>query len=98
MTGTTLTRHKTKIVATIGPASDSPEMLVRLIQAGLDIARLNFSHGDFSGHAERVARTRVSQQRVDVLLERQRRDYGRSAGTQDAARHDRPGTDRARAR
>ena len=37
--------HKTKIVATIGPASESPEMLVRLIRAGMDVARLNFSHG-----------------------------------------------------
>jgi pyruvate kinase len=43
--------HKTKIVATIGPASESPEMLERLIRAGLNIARLNFSHGDFAGHA-----------------------------------------------
>ena len=47
-------KHKTKIVATIGPASDSPEMLRRLISAGLNVARLNFSHGDFSHHAERV--------------------------------------------
>lgn len=46
--------HKTKIVATIGPASESPEMLKKLIQAGLGIARLNFSHGDFSRHGERV--------------------------------------------
>ena len=47
----TLPSHKTKIVATIGPASESPEMLERLIRAGLDVARLNFSHGDFAGHA-----------------------------------------------
>jgi pyruvate kinase len=52
----TLPKNKTKIVATIGPACDSPEMLERLIRAGLNIARLNFSHGDFSGHAERIAR------------------------------------------
>ena len=38
--------NKTKIVATIGPASDSSEMLKRLIRAGLNVARLNFSHGD----------------------------------------------------
>jgi pyruvate kinase len=73
VTGTTLTRHKTKIVATIGPASDSPEMLVRLIQAGLDIARLNFSHGDFSGHAERVARIReaatAAGRRVTIMAD-----------------------------
>ena len=50
--------HKTKIVATIGPASESPEMLVRLIRAGLNVARLNFSHGDFSKHGEVVRRIR----------------------------------------
>src|SRR5436190_19394092 len=50
--------HKTKIVATIGPASESSEVLVRLIQAGLNVARLNFSHGDFSKHAEVVRRIR----------------------------------------
>jgi pyruvate kinase len=53
--------HKTKIVATIGPASESPEMLERLIRAGLNIARLNFSHGDFSGHADRIARIRAAE-------------------------------------
>src|SRR5512137_1229147 len=53
--------HKTKIVATIGPASESPEMLERLIRAGLNVARLNFSHGDFTGHAERIARIRVAE-------------------------------------
>ena len=58
----TLPNHKTKIVATIGPASESPEMLERLIRAGLNIARLNFSHGDFAGHAERIARIRAAEQ------------------------------------
>ena len=57
----TLPAHKTKIVATIGPASESPEMLERLIRAGLSIARLNFSHGEFSGHAERIARIRAAE-------------------------------------
>jgi len=56
----TLPDHKTKIVATIGPASESPEMLERLIRAGLDIARLNFSHGDFASHAGRIARIRAA--------------------------------------
>jgi pyruvate kinase len=53
--------HKTKIVATIGPASESPDMLERLIRAGMNIARLNFSHGDFSGHAERIAGIRAAE-------------------------------------
>src|SRR3954469_5545570 len=56
-----LPTHKTKIVATIGPASESPEMLERLIRAGLNIARLNFSHGDFSDHAERIRRIRLAE-------------------------------------
>lgn len=52
--------HKTKIVATIGPASESPEMLARLIRAGLNVARLNFSHGEFSKHGEVVKRIRAA--------------------------------------
>ncbi len=55
-----LPNHKTKIVATIGPASESPEMLERLIRAGLNVARLNFSHGDFAGHAEVITRIRAA--------------------------------------
>jgi pyruvate kinase len=57
----TLPDHKTKIVATIGPASEPPEMLERLIRAGVSVARLNFSHGDFAGHAERIARIRAAE-------------------------------------
>ncbi len=53
-----LPRNKTKIVATIGPASETPEMLERLIRAGLNVARLNFSHGDLADHAERIKRIR----------------------------------------
>jgi len=40
-----MTLRRTKIVATLGPASSSPEVLERLIVAGIDVARLNFSHG-----------------------------------------------------
>jgi pyruvate kinase len=50
--------NKTKIVATIGPASETSEMLERLIRAGLNVARLNFSHGDLADHAERIKRIR----------------------------------------
>jgi pyruvate kinase len=53
-----LPAHKTKIVATIGPASESPEMLARLIRAGMNVARLNFSHGNLSKHAEVIRRIR----------------------------------------
>ena len=44
--------RRTKIVATIGPASSSPEMIRQLIEAGMDVARLNFSHGKYEDHAE----------------------------------------------
>jgi pyruvate kinase len=53
-----LPAHKTKIVATIGPASESPEMLARLIRAGLNVARLNFSHGTPANHGEVIRRIR----------------------------------------
>ena len=52
-----LTR-RTKIVATIGPATESPERIRELIQAGATTFRLNFSHGDHSEHAERMATIR----------------------------------------
>jgi len=45
---------KTKIVATIGPATTSEEMLSKLLKAGLDVIRLNFSHGDFKEHQIKV--------------------------------------------
>ena len=45
-----LEHRRTKIVCTIGPSTSSPEMLRRLIEAGMNVARLNFSHGDHEGH------------------------------------------------
>jgi pyruvate kinase len=50
--------RRTKIVATIGPASRDPEVLVRMVEAGMDVARLNFSHGDAETHAETARRVR----------------------------------------
>ena len=44
--------RRTKIVATIGPASRDPEILARMVEAGMDVARLNFSHGSADEHAE----------------------------------------------
>ncbi|MGV3532982.1 MAG: pyruvate kinase [Chthoniobacteraceae bacterium] len=61
---TVLPANKTKIVATIGPASESPEMLERLIRAGLNVARLNFSHGEFAKHAEVIERLRTAARKV----------------------------------
>jgi pyruvate kinase len=65
--------HKTKIVATIGPASESPEMLEALLRAGLNVARLNFSHGELSEHRERIRRLRAAEMatglRVAILAD-----------------------------
>ena len=56
--------RRTKIVATIGPASRDPEVLVRLVEAGLDVARLNFSHGSAAEHEEVADRVRVASNRA----------------------------------
>jgi pyruvate kinase len=56
--------RRTKIVATIGPASREPETLVQMIEAGMDVARLNFSHGTRREHAETIERIRSAAGRV----------------------------------
>lgn len=56
---------KTKIVATIGPASDSYEMLCALIDNGLDVMRLNFSHGSHAEHKVRIETMRKASQLKD---------------------------------
>ena len=65
--------RKTKIVCTIGPASESEEMLEKLIKAGMNVARLNFSHGDHAEHKARIDRIREVSQRlgktVAILLD-----------------------------
>ena len=50
--------RRTKIVATIGPASGDPETLLRMVEAGMDVARVNYSHGTLEEHAETVTRVR----------------------------------------
>ena len=58
-------RRRTKIVATIGPASRSVDAMTELIRAGADVFRLNFSHGTREDHAENVARAREAAERAD---------------------------------
>ncbi|RQW90100.1 MAG: pyruvate kinase [Geobacter sp.] len=53
-----LPNHKTKIVCTIGPASESIEVMKKMLVAGMNVARLNFSHGDFSGHQQIIKNLR----------------------------------------
>jgi pyruvate kinase len=65
--------HKTKIICTIGPASESLEVLERMIQAGMDVARLNFSHGDYDRHRRIIGNIRAAAKaagrRVAILAD-----------------------------
>lgn len=45
---------KTKVVCTIGPVSENKEMLTKLVNEGMNVARLNFSHGDYEEHGNRI--------------------------------------------
>ena len=58
--------RKTKIVCTIGPACDTYEVLAGLCKAGMNVARLNFSHGDYADHQRRI--DRIKQVRTDLGL------------------------------
>lgn len=64
---------KTKIVCTIGPASESVDYLVKMINAGMNVARLNFSHGDFEEHGQRIKNIReaskITGKMVGILLD-----------------------------
>ncbi len=56
--------RRTKIVATIGPASTDPEVLLKMVNAGMDVARLNFSHGTHELHAETARLVREASERA----------------------------------
>lgn len=60
--------RKTKIVCTIGPVSESLDMFKKLINAGMNVARLNFSHGDFEEHGARIANARKASQELGKNL------------------------------
>ncbi|KMK94057.1 pyruvate kinase [Rossellomorea marisflavi] len=65
--------RKTKIVCTIGPASESVEKLSQLIDAGMNVTRLNFSHGDFEEHGQRIINIREAATKagknIGILLD-----------------------------
>jgi pyruvate kinase len=58
-------RRRTKIIATLGPASSTTEVITRLFQTGADVFRLNFSHGSHEDHAARIASIREVEKRFD---------------------------------
>ncbi len=60
--------RRAKIVATIGPASDSEQALESLMKAGMNIARLNFSHGTHEQHQKRVAAIRAVSKRLGLPI------------------------------
>jgi pyruvate kinase len=69
----TLPAQKTRIVCTIGPASESPDTLQEMIRRGMNVARLNFSHGDFDHHGRMIAGIRAAAaatgRRVAILAD-----------------------------
>ena len=65
--------NKTKIVCTIGPASDSPDIMEQMLRSGMDVARINFSHGDFAGHKTVIenlrSAARMAGKRVAIMAD-----------------------------
>ena len=55
---------RTKIVATIGPASEKQATLERMMRAGMNVCRLNMSHGDYAWHSRAIRTIRVTARRV----------------------------------
>ena len=60
--------HRTKIVATIGPASSSPKVIKQLMLAGMNVARLNFSHGSYEDHAALIKKLRSIADELELPL------------------------------
>ena len=79
--------RRTKIVCTIGPASESFERITELIRAGMDVARLNFSHGTIEEQLERLRNVRLAsetlQKPVGILLDIQDPSCGQARPPMD---------------
>ena len=60
--------RKTKIIGTIGPASESEEMLTRLMNAGLNVCRINFSHGGYEENAEKIATIKRCREKLNLPI------------------------------
>ena len=76
-----LPRHATKIVATLGPASNTPELLEQMIDSKVSVVRLNFSHGTAQDHIDRASMVHEAAQRRPRC-----RHPRRPAGAQDPHR------------
>ena len=63
-----LINRRTKIIATVGPASSSPEVLEALVIAGVNVFRLNMSHGDHASHQSAYENIRATAERLDRPL------------------------------
>src|SRR5579872_553615 len=59
--------RRTKIVATLGPATESPERMDAILRAGVDVARINFSHGTAKEHLDRISTFREAARRVGKI-------------------------------
>ena len=62
--------RKTKIICTIGPASEHEDVLTRMIKAGMDVARLNFSHGSHEEHQGKIDLIKKVRQSQSCLTQR----------------------------
>lgn len=60
--------RKTKIICTLGPATDNPEMIMALIKAGMNVARLNFSHGTHAEHGARIDMVREAARELGAYI------------------------------
>ena len=60
--------RRTKIICTIGPATESPEKIKQLLDAGMNVARLNFSHGDYDEHGARMKNLKAVADKYDYNL------------------------------
>ena len=60
--------RRTNIVGTIGPASESEEMLTKLVNAGLNVTRINFSHGGYEENAEKIAMIKRVREKLNKPL------------------------------
>ena len=60
--------RRTKIVATLGPAADDPEVLDGLLTAGVDVVRINYSHGPLESHTKRIEQLRERAQARDLQI------------------------------